>query len=156
MSQLTTPCQKTWPQALLELLERQRGLVGQLAQLADAQGRLIAECQTDQLLDLLAQRQAIIDAFTSSQSEMTELTSDMSARMNSATPAQRQRIQSLIGEIGEKLSQVMQRDEQDQNALRGDRDRVRQELARLGAAKQARHAYQAGPGASHRFADRHG
>lgn len=145
-----------WPQPLIDLLERQQGLVDKLVRLAESQSSLIAASSTDQLLSLLAERQAVIDEFTASQGELAELTHGLDERLEDVDPGQRDAIKSLIGVIGERLGQVMRRDEADQASLRSNRNQVKQEIASMGAARTARNAYSAGGGVSNRFADRRG
>lgn len=150
----------TWPQRLLALLERQHELVDRLVILADSQGTLISEVRTDALLELLAERQAIIDEFTTTQANLAGLTADLERRLADVDPAQRDRIRSLLNRIGERLAAVMRRDEADQELLRASRDGVRGEIAALGTARHARNAYVNSPALAsaggNRFADRHG
>ena len=156
MSTLNITQSSNWLHALLTLLESQRGIVNELVSLAQAQASLIAEGRTDRLLDLLAKRQAIIDGFTTSQSRLAELTGGMDQRMEGTAPHDRDRIRSLINEIGERLSQVMKRDEEDQKLLRSSRDQVVQEMSKLGTAKQAHGAYRNNVSSTTRFADQRG
>lgn len=160
MSQASTPdCSASlasWPRPLLDLLERQHAIVQQLAQLAESQSELVSASHADRLLDLLASRQRLIDEFAATQPRLAELTTGMEARLETVAPAQRDRIRSLIDTIGERLADVMRRDEQDQALLRSNRDQVKQELATLGAAKQARNAYTTGGPFTNRYADRRG
>lgn len=156
MSTLKITQPSNWLHSLLTLLEQQRAMVNELVSLAQSQAALIAAGRTDRLLDLLAKRQAIIDGFTTSQSRLAQLTGGMDERMNGAAPQDRDRIKSLINEIGERLSQVMKRDEEDQKLLRSSRDQVVQEMSKLGTVKQAHGAYRAHAPATTRFADQHG
>jgi hypothetical protein len=146
-----------WPQPLIDLLERQRSLVDQLAGLAQSQAALIAERRTERLLELLEQRQSIIDDFTAAQGEMSAMTEHLDERIAGLGTPQRDRIRTLINAIGERLGEVMQRDQEDQAHLRSERDQVHGELQGVGTARAARNAY--GPAATpsiNRFADRRG
>lgn len=146
-----------WPAPLIRLLEQQHALVERLVSLARSQGGLIAHRNTDRLMELLAQRQAIIDQFTRSQQELTEMTGRLDQRLAGVGPAQRERIRSLITEIGERLGEIMQRDQEDQASLRGHRDQTRDELHGVGAVRAARSAYHPSPSApANRFADQKG
>lgn len=156
MSETLKLDQKPWPQSLIDVLERQHDMVQRLAALAQGQSALIEESSTDQLLELLAQRQSIIDEFTQSQRELTELTRDLDRRLEGVPESQCDRIRLLIDRIGDGLAQVMQRDEQDQATLRYGREQVRQELSTLGTARQARNAYTTVQGDRNRYADRRG
>jgi len=145
-----------WPQRLTTLLERQQGLVDQLAGLADQQAALIERSDTDALLGLLTRRQRVIDEFAGMQTELAELTDDLERRLETVDDAQRERIQGLLNEIGDRLNTIMERDARDQQTLEAARDRSKQELASLDAARHARQAYLTPSNASNRFADRLG
>jgi hypothetical protein len=152
----TSEC-SSWVESLLDLLHRQRAMVLELAALADSQAELIAHHSTDGLLDVLAKRQILIDEFNACQGPMAQLTHRLDERLADVPSGQRDQIKSLIGVIGEKLAHVMKLDERDQHSLRGSRDVVKQELATLGTAKQARSAYQPSATAStNRYADQRG
>lgn len=155
MSKAPTISSKPWPQSLLELLERQQGMVDQLVELAQSQASLIAGSHTDRLLEILTRRQSIIDEFTASQSHLTELTRGLDHNLDTVATLDRDRIKSFISEIGQRLALILDRDEQDQASLRTQSSQIKQELNSLGTARQARHAYQ-GTSATNRFADRHG
>lgn len=149
-----------WPDALIEVLERQQGLVEQLASLSQAQGSLISERRTDHLLQLLSQRQELIDEFTVCQAQMSAMSQDLDRRMTAAAAPQRERIRTLIASISLRLREVMQRDHDDQAALHGGRDATLAEMTGLDAARVARTAYgptvpNAALGGS-RFADHRG
>jgi len=156
MSETNTTTTRPWPQSLLDLLERQQGLVNQLVGLAESQAGLIVDRRTDRLLDLLSRRQTLIDAFTAGQHELTELTRGLNERLRTVSSAQRDRIKCLIDEIGHRLSLVMRRDEQDQGLLRTSRDEIKQELVNTGEVSQARAAYLHQRTKSNCFADQRG
>lgn len=131
----------TWPQSLIDVLERQESLVGRLAALSEEQASLIADGRSDRLLELLARRQAIIDEFTVCQSQMTVLSHDLNRRMQDVPAAHRGRIAELVASIGERLRKVMDRDQHDQALLQRGRSDVMAELSGLEAGRQARSAY---------------
>ena len=156
MSAINPAMTRPWPQSLLDLLERQQHIVDQLVTLAESQADLITDRRTDRLLDLLSRRQALIDAFTASQHELTELTQGLNERLRGVSTVQRDRIKSLIDDIGHRLSLVMRRDELDQGLLRTSRDEIKQELVNTGAARQARAAYLPQRLGTNCFADQRG
>jgi hypothetical protein len=156
MSSLAAAPTLPWPQSLIGLLERQRVMVDRLVELAQSQSALIAESSTDRLLELLAERQGVIDEFTASQGTLSSLTQGLDERLENVSAEQRDHIKAVINVIGERLSQVMKRDEQDQAALKSNRQQVRRELTDIGTARTARSAYLTGAPSSNRFADRRG
>jgi len=145
-----------WPDSLIVLLERQHELMDELSTLATQQAALVEQRETDALLGLLSHRQRLIEEFTGSQSFLTDLTDDLEARITAATEGQRSRIRTLIGDIGDRLADVMARDAEDQATLQAARDQARGALATVDTAQQARNAYRVMPVAESRFADRKG
>lgn len=145
-----------WPESLIMLLEKQHGLVTTLSELAKYQGDLIESQRTEPLLGLLAQRQSLLDEFTGCQGDLGSLTENLEQRLNGVPEHQKQRIQSLIDEIGGHLSRIMQQDREDEKSLAATRDRVKRELATTGVAQHARNAYTKSKLVDTRFADREG
>ena len=150
---------------LIRLLTEQQELVDRLDQLAGRQAALIQSGECDALLDLLAQRQRIMDRFLASQDGLTELNrmvrdpanldrgGDIKGDIDAVT---RRRISSLIDEISSSLGRIVDRDEQDRALLRTSRDRTGEELAGLRTARQAQRAYVTPGRRTPRFADRQG
>ena len=153
-----TPIEKprTWPDSLIDLLQRQEKIVNKLFDLAKYQGQLIESKSTDPLLGLLSQRQKLIDEFTRMQGELSHLTEGRGEQLRDLDSPMRNRIQSLIDEIGESLNRVMARDDEDRKALEDARGQVQEELAATGAAQKARSAYRGAGLVSSQFADQQG
>lgn len=148
---------KPWPQALLDVLERQHSLLDALDELSRSQSALIAERRTDRLLELLSQRQSHIDEFTVCQAQMTVLSQDIDRRLAQVDTTVRERIRGLIGGIGGRLRELMQRDQQDQAALHAGRSAVMADMSSLDAGRAARAAYGPTPaGNANRYADQKG
>ncbi len=145
-----------WSGSLIELLERQRALVGELSELARQQAGLTESGQTEALLQLLGRRQEIIDRFAVTQEDLGRLTGGLSERLGDLAEPQRDQIRSLIDEIGEVMADVLRRDEQDQETLRASRDHVRREIATVDTSKQAHRAYVRRKLVDNRFADSKG
>ena len=145
-----------WSTALIELLERQDELVTRLGALADQQAELVQSRRTDALLALLAERQRIIEAFTRAQDELGAMSEDIETRLESVDDERRTRVQTLIADIGDRLAQVMQRDERDQAVLATVRGDIRSELSAIDATRQARAAYRSTGAPTNRFADQRG
>jgi len=153
--------ESSWSGELIELLERQHALVDELASLAARQAALVERRQTDALLALLGERERIIAQFTRSQEEMARFTDDLDSRLDEVPDGERTMIQALIGRIGDRLGEVMQRDAEDQQTLETARCEVKSELSSLTRSQQARHAYHGGMPSgggtgTNRFADQRG
>jgi hypothetical protein len=145
-----------WPDNLIALLERQRGLVSRLKDLASRQSALIQGGEGDALLGLLGRRQQIVDQFVASQDDLATFTTDLQQRLEDLPTPQAERIRNLLSEIGDALVGVMDRDRADQRALQNGSQATRRELSSLSAGKTARHAYVRPAATAARFADRHG
>jgi len=114
-----------WPDAIIRLLERQEHLIGQLSDLVKQQTGMIVNEQTDDLLELLSERQQIIERFTASQEELGKLTEHLDLSLADVDGTRRDRIEQLIDTVGVRLDDVMLQDEIDQQKLQdagGDGD----------------------------------
>ncbi len=147
---------QTWPDSLIDLLLCQEKVVGKLHDLAKYQGQLIESKSTDPLLGLLSQRQKLIDEFTLMQGELTRLTEGREEQLRDLDSQTRERIQSLIDEIGDTLNRVMAKDDEDRRTLEGVKGQVQEELASTGAVQKARSAYRGSSVAESQFADQQG
>lgn len=145
MSEFNTTLTEPWLPSVLGVLGKQEELIERLDQLAQSQTEVIAQGRTDRLMELLARRQTIIDEITANLSNLTELTNKVHRVLPEIAPLQRERIRSLIKRIGERLNQVMRRDEQDEAMLRSHRNQIKQEMTTLDTGRQARSAYQNAP-----------
>ena len=140
---------------LISMLEQHRDLVLQLDRMAEGQMALIDAGEADALLGLLGDRQAIMDELAAGQDGMAGLSEDLRGR-DDLGDGHRARITRLVDEIGDRLSRIVTRDEQDRARLRTNRDRAAAELSGLHTARQAHSAYAKPRGNSNRFADRRG
>ena len=145
---------------LIRVLTEQQELVDRLDQLAGRQAALIQSGECDALLDLLAQRQRIMDRFLAGQDGATELNRKVRDAANwdkgNIDAATRRRISSLIDDISSSLGRIVGRDEEDKALLRTNRDRTGEELTGLRTARQAQRAYVTPRRRTPRFADRQG
>ena len=140
---------------LIKLLERQQALAEQLAGIADKQTALIEAGDSDGLLAVLNHRQRIMDQFTAGQDSLARLT-DAACRDEPAVPAIRERIEILIEDISDRLTEIMRVDETDRTALDVGRDRIGEALSDLTTGREARQAYLRAVSVTNRFADRRG
>ena len=145
-----------WAQGLVDVLQRQQTMVRELRGLAQEQSGFIAAGRTDALLGVLGRRQQLLDRFLATQDELVSFTSNLDHQLQSVDAPRREMIKTLLDEIGDQLTQVMQTDEHDQSALQASRDKTGEEMAELGHARHARSAYIRSAPADSRFADRQG
>jgi hypothetical protein len=144
-----------WAAALIAGLETQRALADELAPLAERQGDLIRDGQSDALLGLLARRQEIIDRFLGEAERLSAEVGDARQLVARLPEEPRGRVRELIEQIDARLAHVLSLDERDQSAMQTARDETRRQLTSLDAGRTARQAYTQRQGAS-RFADRRG
>ena len=140
---------------LIKLLERQQALAEQLTGVAEKQTALIEAGDSDGLLAVLTHRQRIMDQFTAGQDSLARL-SNAACRDEPAVPATRERIDVLIEDITDRLTEIMRADESDRSALDAGRDRIGEALGDLTTAREARQAYLRAVSVTNRFADRRG
>lgn len=114
---------------LIEMLQRQRGLIVRLGELARRQSGLIDAGRSVALLDVLTQRQQIIDQFVASQEDLTRLSELVRTSSEEAVQMRRAQIRALTDDIAAGLSEVMQLDSTDQQRLEACRHKTRDELA---------------------------
>jgi hypothetical protein len=140
---------------LVQMLERQHQLVAQLDDIAEGQMALIDAGDSDALLGLLGDRQKVMDELAAGQERLTALARTLRARADVGAE-ERQRVNRLLDDIGDRLSRIVTRDEQDRQRLRTNRDRTTEAVSGLSTARQAQHAYVRAGINRNRFADRRG
>ncbi len=139
---------------LIGQLERQQALAEDLWELAQRQGALVEAGDSEGLLALLARRQSVTDRFLAAQEGLSGLCEACRAAGDSAPS--RERIATLMGGVTRRLEEILARDEHDRALLETCRTRNAQELAGLGAAREAQRAYVGARTVTNRFADRKG
>jgi hypothetical protein len=140
---------------LIQMLEHQQGLVDRLDRLAEGQIALIDAGASDELLELLDDRQRIMDELAAGQDGLTGVAEALRSR-DDVSEGHRDRISRLVDDIGDRLTRIVNRDEQDRARLRTSRERTSREISGLCTARQAQHAYVNARTRNNRFADRQG
>jgi hypothetical protein len=140
---------------LIGQLERQQALAEELWELAQRQGALVEAGDSEGLLSLLARRQSVTDRFLAAQEGLSGLCEACRAAGDAPAPS-RERIATLMGGVTRRLEEILARDEHDRALLETCRTRNAQELAGLGAAREAQRAYVGARTVTNRFADRKG
>jgi flagellar biosynthesis/type III secretory pathway chaperone len=155
MTETTHPPTQEDPATLLELLQQQRDLYEQLHQLSEQQSQLIAEGQTDQLLNVLSQRQAMVEQLTQINSRLSPYRDHWSEVAERLPGGDRDRLRRLLDEVQHLLQAILDRDESDRAQLETARQRVGERLEQSPRAGMARKAY-GQAGANARFTDSQG
>ncbi|TVQ54601.1 MAG: hypothetical protein EA377_05260 [Phycisphaerales bacterium] len=143
---------------LIALLNRQQEDLTQLRELAARQRQLIQGDQHDELLSLLDQRQTILERLLTRQEKINALSERVRDEPRGLDEETRRKLGHTIEGLSSCLSDIMQRDEEDQKSMERLRDESRKEINSLGNAKQAQRAYMAKRHAARdpRFSDRKG
>ncbi len=135
----------TDPQVLIGLLEQQRSVYQQLAQLAQEQGRLVRDGASEPLLAVLAQRQQRVDELTQINIKMEPYRSRWEQLYNRLSMQDRQRVAGLVQEVQGLLSTIIEQDNHDRQQLEQSKSLIHNELGRVTQAGAAMQAYKVRP-----------
>lgn len=141
-----TPSPGVWAPRLARILERQRDLCLSLDAMSARQDELVAGDDTDALLGLLGQRQAVVDELTALGAELEPLRTVWETESWRVPPDQRARITGYVEEIGRLIEGIGRRDESARVRLEERRSAVARELAGISRGRGAVAAYSGGAG----------
>jgi hypothetical protein len=127
-----------------ELLELQQGLFERLDALGRRQAELIEGDDSVGLLELLAQRQRLIDGITEVNGSLEPFRGRWSAVVNSLPEPERARVNRRIDTLAELAARIATRDDADRAALEKRRDAVASEMGQIGRGRGAVAAYAGG------------
>lgn len=144
------------PRAVHGLLLRQRDLYRQLASLSESQGELIERGRTDLLLSVLSRRRKLVEAIGRTHAQLLPHLTKLEGM--AFTPQQRLEARAAVAEVQATLRTLIDRDEQDREALEAAKGHVGRELTLLRQSGSAANAYRRGAGdrGGARFADARG
>ncbi|MCC7145090.1 MAG: hypothetical protein IT443_01445 [Phycisphaeraceae bacterium] len=134
---------------LAELLSRQQKLFEQLLDLASHQGPLIEAGQSEPLLNLLAQRQTLINQLHEISARLAPVRKQWAAVLQSFSQAARERIQGILDQIGKLQTRIASLDERDCQALRLTSQSLGSQMTRLQNSVGAMGAYRNQPTSPH-------
>ncbi len=126
---------------MLSLLNGQRDLYHQLKALSEQQTRCIREGSTEQLLSVLSERQAVIEALSRSNAELAPYRDKWGELTATADPRQRQQVRETLDEIERVLKEVVEQDERDRVELKGAQQQIGAQLTQVNKAGRAISAY---------------
>lgn len=155
---MTTQTQTNWAGDLIALLEQQRDIYRRLDELSQSQSELVASGEAEPLLDVLAQRQSLIDELTRVNGRLDPYKQQWPTLFNQLDDASQQRIRALIDEVQKLLDRIIEQDEKDRQALSAQRDRAGDSMRQLSAGSAVNQAYgrHAGGTDHSRFTDQQG
>lgn len=134
-------------------LSEQLGLLGQLDALGQRQSRLIDEDDPDRLLEVLAERQAVIDRMEGCARRLEPLQKRWDGVARWVDPTARDRIRQRLESIAGLIESIDRRDAHDRERLEERRRQIAAELAELERSRRATGAYLPPPEAGPRFKD---
>ncbi len=147
-----------WAHTLIELLEEQRSIYQQLAQLSDEQSNLVAAGDAEALLSLLSHRQALIDRLVDVNGRVEPFKQQWPSLWSELDEDSRQHIRERIDDVKALLDQIVDQDERDRVALASHRNSVSRQLEHLNRGAAVNRAYGPSPAApaESRFTDQQG
>lgn len=125
---MTTQAQPDWATGLIDLLDQQRQVYAKLDALSAEQGDLVAAGDAEPLLNILGQRQSLVDQLTQLNSRIEPYKQNWPALWAQLDAATQSKIQGLIDQVQSMLDAIVERDERDRNALSKQRDDVADQI----------------------------
>ena len=138
------------------VLDRIHAQYQELETVSRSQDALLERDDGDELLELLAARQVIVDRLSELDRTFVPLRLSWEQSAPTATPAQRARVTERLDAINDLALWVALRDSAATLRLQQRRDALGEELASLGRSKVARNAYESSRSEGPRFQDREG
>ena len=129
------------------LLERQHDLFRQLDGLSQRQSVLVTEGQTEALLEVLGDRQRLIDGIAETNAFLEPYRCRWDGVMSGLAEGTRSRMRMRLDAMALLADGIARRDEQDRLELERRRNAVAGELAQINRGRGAVSAYGAQPGA---------
>ncbi len=155
---MTTDTLPQWADQLLALLDEQAGLYEQLETLGQRQSAVVDRGDTEALLEILGQRQRMIDQLVGLNGKLDPYKRRWSELWPQLEPDQQAHVRRKVDRVQDMLDQLLQRDERDRAALAGQQQQIKRQLDQVNRGSQVNRAYgaPAGGGSSPRFTDRTG
>ncbi len=130
-----------WVPRLRRLLDAEFGALSQLETLGDRQSELIRQGDTESLLALLAQRQALIDEVGRLNEQLLPFRRGWDTLVDRIPDAHRDPVRARVLEIQALAERVRSRDETDRAAMEHRRSAVSAQLDGVRRTSDARAAY---------------
>ena len=141
---------------LAELLDRQARLYDQLQRLSDTQSRLVADANAEPLLEVLSQRQQLIDQLVAVSEQVEPYKQDWAEIWGALDHAAREHLRGLIERVRGRLDEIIEQDELDRKALSEHRQAAGQEVQQMRHGAVVNRAYGRSMPAEPRYTDRQG
>ena len=147
-----------WAPRLARVLDEQCRLYEQLDEVSQHQSECVETGETEQLLDVLARRQGVVEQVTEVNGLLEPFVSRWDSLADALDESQRDSLRGKLARLDELVDRITKRDESDRQKLEAQKGKVAEELGSAVRQKNAAAAYgrngQHQPGA--RFQDRQG
>ncbi|NOG53600.1 MAG: hypothetical protein HND57_04620 [Planctomycetes bacterium] len=130
-----------WETELNRLLDRQRDVCKRLESCSTRQRQLLAADKGDQLVELLAERQTLIDQLLQIATSLEPFREAWSDLWQAMSPERRQQLTALIDDVQGAVDRIIASDQEDQDTLRQAKDRVERELNAVATGQTAHRNY---------------
>ncbi len=153
---------EVWAPRLARVLDRQREVYERLESLSLSQAGLIQADETDRLLDVLGERQRLIEQLGALNEELAPFTERWGELAPRLSEPMREELRRRFDDVSRLVGSIAERDEADRCALEARRGAVGRELEMVSRGRGALSAYArsqgGGPesGSNPRYQDRHG
>jgi hypothetical protein len=147
-----------WAPRLARVLDEQCRLYEQLDELSQHQSACVESGETELLLDVLAQRQGIVEQVTEVNGLLEPFVSRWDSLADALDDSQRDTLRAKLSRLDQLVDQITKRDEADRIKLEEQKGQVAQELGGAVRQKNAAAAYgrSGSSQVSARFQDRQG
>lgn len=147
-----------WAPRLARVLDEQCRLYEQLDELSQHQSVCVESGETELLLDVLAQRQGVVEQVTEVNGLLEPFVSKWESLADSLDDQQKSILREKLARLDELVDRISKRDEEDRAKLESQKGRVAQELGSAVRQKSAAVAYgrSAPQDAAPRYQDRKG
>jgi len=129
--------------SIVQALEDQVGCYRRLAKLAELQHSHVQQNQTEALLDVLRNRQTLLEQISALESLIAPAKSEWSSFVLRMDPAGRARAESLLAETRSLLEQITAADQQDALILQQRKLNLGRQINQAAAARQVNRSYAA-------------
>ena len=149
--------QPQWAQRLLSLLQEQRAVYEHLRTFSEKQSHLVEQGDAENLLQLLALRQQLIDKLAALNEQLEPFKKDWPRLWSELDEPTRRGVDGLVKEVQGVVDGIVEQDDADRQVLARKRDAVASELSQIRSGAKVNRAY--GSSNNHdntRLTDSHG
>ncbi len=130
-----------WTVFLRRVLGEQRELCRALEAMCERQAVLVREGDSDGLMRVLSQRQALVDRVAELSDQVVPFRESWEARMAGLSESDRREIEGTVGDITGLIERIGRHDDSDRAALEAQRDVLSKELTSVSRGRGALGAY---------------